>query len=310
MSFAKIPTKNLSHNEWLRLRKTGIGGSDVGAICGVNKYSSPVKIYQDKTTDTITEINNEATRIGHDLEDYCARRFMEETGLKVRKSNFMFRSTEHPFMLADVDRLVIGEDAGLECKTTNILNASQWKNGQIPISYVMQCYHYMYCTGRKTWYIACVILGKEFVYRKLTWNDDIINNIVSIEYDFWQNNVLKGIMPEPDGSSSSDNIISSMFPTAENKDVIKLTGFDEKLSKRDSLISEISQLEKEKKKIEQEIQIKMEDSEFAENDTHRIKWSNVETVRLDTQRLHKELPNIYNQFLKKTVSRRFQIKAV
>ena len=108
MSFTKIPTKNLSHNEWLRLRKTGIGGSDVGAICGVNKYSSPVKIYQDKTTDTITEINNEATRIGHDLEDYCARRFMEETGLKVRKSNFMYRSTEHPFMLADVDRLVIG----------------------------------------------------------------------------------------------------------------------------------------------------------------------------------------------------------
>lgn len=54
----------------------------------------------------------------------------------------------------------------------------------------------------------------------------------------------------------------------------------------------------------------MEDSEFAENDTHRIKWNNVETVRLDTQRLHKELPNIYDQFLKKTVSRRFQIKAV
>ena len=61
-----------------------------------------------------------------------------------------------------------------------------------------------------------------------------------------------------------------MFPTAENKDVIKLTGFDEKLSKRDSLISEISQLEKEKKKIEQEIQIKMEDSEFAEKPSERI----------------------------------------
>ncbi len=43
-----------------------------------------------------------------------AQRFMEATGLKARKSNFMYRSRRHPFMIADVDRLIVGEDAGLE----------------------------------------------------------------------------------------------------------------------------------------------------------------------------------------------------
>ena len=97
----------MSNEEWLTLRKTGIGGSDAGSICGVNPFGSPM------------ELDNEAVRQGHDLEDYVAQRFMEKTGLKVRRSNFMYRSVEHPFMIADVDRLVIGEDAGLECKTAS-----------------------------------------------------------------------------------------------------------------------------------------------------------------------------------------------
>ena len=34
----KISTAGMSREDWLRLRKTGIGGSDAGAICGLNPY--------------------------------------------------------------------------------------------------------------------------------------------------------------------------------------------------------------------------------------------------------------------------------
>ena len=83
--FEKIPLSGVSNTEWLRLRKSGIGGSDAGAICGVNPYSSAMKVFRDKTSDVVEELDNEAVRIGHDLEDYVAQRFMEATGLKVRK---------------------------------------------------------------------------------------------------------------------------------------------------------------------------------------------------------------------------------
>ena len=87
--FEKIPLSGVDNTGWLRLRKTGIGGSDAGAICGVNPYSSAMKVFQDKTSEETPEQDNEAIRIGHDLEDYVAQRFTEATGLKVRKSNFI-----------------------------------------------------------------------------------------------------------------------------------------------------------------------------------------------------------------------------
>ena len=87
--FDKISLTGVSNTEWLRLRKSGIGGSDAGAICGVNPYSSAMKVFRDKTREEVEEQDSEAVRIGHDLEDYVAQRFTEATGLKVRKSNFM-----------------------------------------------------------------------------------------------------------------------------------------------------------------------------------------------------------------------------
>lgn len=189
--FEKISLSGVDNTGWLRLRKSGIGGSDAGAICGVNPFSNAMKVFKDKTSEEIEEQDNEAIRIGHDLEDYVAQRFMEATGLKVRKSNFMYRSKEHPFMIADVDRLVVGEDAGLECKTASAYNADKWADGDIPLHYVMQCYHYMAVTGKKVWYIAAVILGMEFTYRRLEWDDALIERLISIEDNFWNNHVLK-----------------------------------------------------------------------------------------------------------------------
>ena len=130
--YEKIPTAGMSREGWLQLRKQGIGGSDAGAVCGLNPYSSKMKVFVDKTSDSTEVIDNEAIRIGNDLEQYVAQRFMEATGLKVRRSNFMYRSKEHPFMIADVDRLVIGEDAGLECKTASAYSADKWDDGKIP----------------------------------------------------------------------------------------------------------------------------------------------------------------------------------
>ena len=189
--YEKISLAGVTQKQWLKLRKNGIGGSDAAAICGLNPYSSAMKVYQDKISDTVTEVDNEAIRIGHDLEDYVARRFMEVTGLKVRKSNYMYKSIGHPWMLADVDRLVVGEDAGLECKTVSVYSADKWANGNIPLHYAIQCYHYMAVTGKRTWYIAAVILGKEFIYRKLEWDDELIENLIAALYFYRKKEIIE-----------------------------------------------------------------------------------------------------------------------
>ena len=305
----KISVRDMGRKEWLQLRRTGIGGSDAGAICGMNPYSSPMTVFQNKTCEVLEEQDNEAVRQGHDLEDYVAQRFMEATGLKVRRSNYMYRSEEYPFMIADVDRLVVGEDAGLECKTASAYNADKWKDGEIPLHYIMQCYHYMAVTGKRTWYIAAVILGREFTYRKLEWDDELIRQMIEAEQDFWENHVMKKVMPDPDGSKACDAVLEQYFHMAQKAGTIELTGFDEKLCRREEILSQISELQQEQSKIEQEVKLYMQENEFAVSDNYRVSWSNVETTRLDTQRIKQERPEIYRDYAKVSLSRRFQIKA-
>lgn len=212
-------------------------------------------------------------------------------------------------MIADVDRLVAGEDAGLECKTASIYNADKWENGNIPLHYVMQCYHYMAVTGRRTWYIAAVILGKEFTYRKLEWNDGLIDRLVEVEEDFWNNYVVKGIIPPPDGSKACDEVLEQYFHTARKESRIKLVGFDGKLRRREEILGFISVLQEEQKQIEQEVKLFMQDNERANSERYRVTWSNVNSMKLDTTRIKSEKPEIYADYAKASSYRKFTVKA-
>lgn len=304
-----ISTVSMSRDDWLMHRKSGIGGSDAGAICGLNPYASPMSVYLDKTGDGLPDQDNEAMRQGRDLEEYVARRFCEASGLKVRRSNRMYFSRENPFMLADVDRLIIGEDAGLECKTASAYSADKWKDGQIPPHYLIQCIHYMAVTGKKAWYIAVVILGQDFRYYRIDRDEEMVRNLISIEKDFWENHILTRTMPEPDGSKACDEVLEQYFRLSKKGSAIPLIGFDDKLKRREEIISLIGKLEQEQKQIEQEVKLYMEDNEMAFSDGYKVTWSSVESVRVDAKKLKAEAPHIYRDFTRQTSSRRFTVKA-
>lgn len=307
--YEKIPVKGMDTVEWLKLRKSGIGGSDAGAVCGLDPYKSPASVFKDKTCSSVETKGNESMRQGRDLEQYVADRFSEATGLKVRRSNFMYRNIKYPWMIANADRLVAGEDAGLECKTASAYSADKWKDGNIPLHYIMQCYHYMAVTGKKAWYIAAAILGKEFVYHRLEWDGSLISQLIETEKNFWQEHVIKGRMPDPDGSKACDEVLAQYFHTANKGTFIKLSGFDGKLDRRAEIIEQVAILQQEQAKIEQELKKYIGENESAYSSRYRVSWSNVETSRLDTKRIRMEQPDIYKNYSKVSVSRRLHIKA-
>ena len=220
-----VSTIDLPKTDWLKYRKKGITGTDAGAICGLNPYSSAFQIYQDKITDEIEEFDNESMRQGRDLEEYVARRFSEETGLKVRRANAIFQNEENPFMLADFDRLIVGQKAGLECKTVSPYSSDKWNDGNIPLHYQMQVQHYLAVSGFDCWYIAAVVFGREFLIRKIERDEELINYLIDIERGFWYNNVLAGIMPEPDGSDNCSEMIAKMYFKGQENKTINLSGY-------------------------------------------------------------------------------------
>lgn len=303
-----VSTLNLDKENWLRYRKRGIGGSDAGAVCGLNPYRTAIQVYYDKTSEEIGEIDNEAMRQGRELEEYVARRFSEAAGKKVRRANAMFYDEKNPFMLADVDRMIVGENAGLECKTASPYLAEHWKDGQIPAHYQLQCHHYMAVTGADCWYIAVLIYGREFKYHRIERDEELINYLTEVEKDFWENHVQKRILPNPDGSKIADSVIAQYYKQSV-PEMIPLTGFDEKLQRRQELLAVMERMDMEKKQIEQELKMYLGEAEFAENEHYRVSWKAVCSNRLDEKRLKEELPEIYEKYRKETVSRRFMIKA-
>jgi len=304
-----VDTTKINHEEWLRYRKMGISGTDAGSICGLNPYKSSLQVFIDKTTDTIEEIDNEAMKQGRDLEEYVAQRFCEATGKKVRRANAIFSSDENPWMLANFDRLIVGEKAGLECKTVSAYGEDKWKDGAIPMHYLLQCQHYLAVSGFDAWYIAALVFGREFIVHKIERDEELISNLIHIEKHFWESHVLSGVMPNPDGSKATDKFLSQYFEKAKKDSAIELIGFDAKLERRDAIIKEIDKLQKEQSQIEQEVKLYMEDNEVAVSERYRVLWSNVDSTRFDTKRFKLEKPELYKEYAMQSTFRKFQIRA-
>lgn len=306
-----VDTTKISHEEWLKYRKMGITGTDAGSIVGMNPYRSALQVFVDKTTDNIDNFDNEAMKQGRDLEEYVAQRFCEATGKKVRRANAIFVSNEHPFMLADFDRMVVGERAGLECKTVSAYSADKWKNGAIPLHYQLQVQHYLAVSGYDAWYVAALIFSKEFIVHKIERDEELIQSLITIEKRFWEQNVLSGIMPDPDGSKTADEVLAKYFPQKEGVSVPLPQQMDNQLRRRAELVELIGKLETEKSIIEQEVKkyLGTSDATEAENESFYIRWKNVATSRVDVEKLRKEAPDIYEKFKTTTYSKRLTIRS-
>lgn len=306
-----VDVNKISHEEWLKYRKMGITGTDASSICGLNPFRSSMQVFIDKTTDNIDNFDNEAMRQGRELEEYVAQRFCEATGKKVRRANAIFMNDKHSWMLADFDRLVVGEKAGLECKTVSAYSADKWANGAIPLHYQLQCQHYLAVSGYDCWYIAALILGKEFIVRKIERDEELIQSLITIEKRFWEQNVLAGVMPEPDGSKQAGELLAKYYPREKGKKVLLSEQFSLQLKRREELAELIKKMETEKKTIEQSLVKYLGENESteAENGKFYVKWISYDTPRIDTDLLKSEAPEIYERYKKTSTVSRLTIKS-
>ena len=307
-----VSLKEISHEEWLKYRKTGLTGTDAGAIVGLNPYRSAFAVFQDKLSANTEEKDNEAMRQGRDLEAYVAQRFTKETGLKVRKANAIYYNEDHPFMLANFDRMIVGEKAGLECKTVSPYSSDKWENGKIPLHYQMQIQHYLAVSGLECWYLAALIFGTGFLVHKVERDEEMIRNLITIEEKFWKENILGHKIPDPDGSSNYTELLNKLYFGTPKEHQVQLFQVGEDIRRREEIKKLIEKLEKEKKVIEQKIQLQMgaADATYAVADNYSISWTSTVTQRLDSKRLKEEEPEIYQKYLKESNGKRFLVKQI
>lgn len=301
-------TKSMSKEEWLKNRQAGIGGSDASAIAGLNPWKSSIKLYMDKKEDNPKENKSSRMELGNRLEGLVAELFTEETGLKVRNVNGILKNEQYPFALANIDRAIVGEKAFLECKTTNSFALKEWEEG-VPPHYEIQCLHYMAITGATHCYIAALIGNSDFIWHKIERDQETIDYLMQIEKEFWEENILKDIVPLPDGTDAYSEYLKEKYKKSNGKEIELhlLKDGPQKLLRYDEIVSDIKALESEKKFIEQEIQLHMEEFEVAKIGDRKITWKNSSRTSIDSKKLKSEMPEIAEQFMKTSTSRTFRI---
>lgn len=305
-----VNTLNMEHTQWLQARTQGIGGSDVSAIAGLNKWKSAVQVFFEKTQAIEKEdIQSEAAYFGNVLEEVVANEFAKRTDLKVQRRNAILQHPEYPWMLANVDRLIVGEKIGLECKSASEYLKKEWEGEEVPAAYLLQCQHYMAVTGYEAWWIAVLIGGNKFVHKKIERDEELIQYLIDIEKDFWLNNVEKNEPPMFDGSDASTELLKHLYPESITDSFVSLGKQEELLIEaRDQVDREIKVLQEQKEEYENKIKAKLGTNEAGGTENYKVYWKSYTTNRFDSKRFKAEHPDLYGKYVKETTSRRFSVK--
>jgi len=303
-----VKTLNMDRNEWLEWRRRGIGGSDAAAVAGLNPWKSPIEVYLEKIGELPEPEDNEKMYWGRVLEDVVAKEFTERTGKKVRRRNAMLQHPEYTFMIANVDRVLVGEKVGLECKTTSEYAKDNWKDDRVPDYYILQCQHYMAVTGYQGWWIAVLIGGNKLAYKYIERDEDIINYLIQIESEFWQM-VQDRIPPAVDGSESSAEILKILYPESEPDSETILPSEAETLISEYELACEEERKAKERKEeAANKLKALLGEYETGRIGDRLVSWKTVRSYRLDSKALKAAHPEIYQEFAREHSYRRFSIK--
>ena len=310
-----ISTKKMTKKEWLLQRRTGIGGSDVATILGLNKYNTPYQLWLDKTGQIEVEDSDvsEAAHFGNVLEEVVAKEFTERTGKKVRISNKMYAHKDYPYLKANIDRDIVKENAILECKTASIYLTERWEGDEIPEQYICQVQHYMNVLNRDYAYIAVLIGGQKFVWKKVERDQELIDIIQEKLVEFWEVNILRKIAPPIDGSQATVDFIKEHYKYSETGKEISLNKeFDEWITKR----NELKDTEKIVKNSINEIENFMKqalgekEAEIGITPQHLISWKPQTRTSIDSKVLKEKYPDIYENVLKSSTNKTLRIKEI
>lgn len=297
-----------SKEEWLALRKQlGIGGSEAGSVIGLNPYKSAYTLWAEKTGKIPEFEGNLTTEVGSYLEEFVAQLFTRETGKKVRRKNRILVNTDYPFAFADVDRLVVGEKALLEIKTTNSLPAiKKIRNKEYPEQWYAQMTHYLAVSGLEKAYLAVLVECRDFKIFELDRDEAEISALMCVEEKFW-GNVQTNTPPPADGLESTSKTITALYPES-NTDNVNLYSYQTELARYMELSEQIKNLEQAKEEAANKVKAFLGEAGKGESDRYRVAWTSSERRTFDSKRFAKENPDIdMDSYYKVSTYRTFKV---
>ena len=283
------------HEAWEKLRMQGIGGSDVAVIMGYNPWKKPYALYCEKVglvpPEDLSE--NEAVEWGTKLEPIVAQKFSEVTGKKLKRWGTVC-NPDAPWQMANFDRLIVGEDCGLECKTANAFKKEEWEGDSVPDAYYCQCQWYMALSDYNSWWIACLIGGQHFEYKLIPRNDAFIAEMLEKVTDFWENHVVAKVPPEVDGSESCTDALKKAYPESNGVEIALPSQANEIIARLDELDKTAKLIKDQQEEAKNQLKLLLGDNEVGVIGDRKVTWKTQNgRTTIDSKLLKKKYPDAY-----------------
>jgi len=284
------------------MRRLGLGTSDFPILMQASKYKTPVDLWAEKTGRVEPEdlSKKDAVFWGIHLEEPILRaipNFFPELPHKVRKDRRTYWGNE--YIYAHLDGR-IGKDIA-EIKNQSIFQSTSWDDGQIPPWYYWQGIAALLCCKKaEAWHIFALLGGQNLVHRTI-YREDCINDIkfaLMRADEFWNKNVKEDVAPEIQNESD----LRLVYPPEETFGSILITEeIKKKLEKASELDSLISRLGKQAKELKGQAKIAIGQAETVNDGEGNVLYTftyRKGKTTVDSAKLKKEFPDIYEQVIK------------
>jgi putative phage-type endonuclease len=303
----------MSEDQWLAARRKGIGASEASAVAGINPWLSPLAVYYDKLGELPDDArpDNEAIEWGLELEKVIAARWSKKTGIRHIETPYIWQHKEYDWMICNLD--FIFEENGvkgpLEIKTTNERNKSQWidefGDTTVPDWYMLQKQHQLAVMDCTYGYISCLIGGQQLVWKRIERDDELIAQLIEIEKRFWEVNVMQRILPPAVGLDTETELLKLRYPKGQPTTIELPLKAKEYIEIRNKADKEIKAHEKIKDAAENELRLLMGENEIGIVDDITIRYTEIKSKRIDSGKLKKEQPEIFEMYANENSYRRF-----
>lgn len=260
-------------------RLSGIGSSEIAAVCGLSDYAGPYDVYCQKLQITEPFAGNKFTDFGERLEPVLVDWYREKRSVSLRYPCPTYTHAQHEWVKATPDAIVLDPDeAGLvECKTADWRLAHKWGpegTDDIPDAYLAQCAWQMAVLDLP-WVDVVALVDRDFQVYRVVRNYSFEESLLEIGSRFWHDHVLAKVPPPVDGSEACAQYLN-LRHTRPSDQLLAADDEGERLAGELKVIQDgRKELEKSEKEVKNKIRALIGDHRGLATSVGRIYWSPV-----------------------------------
>lgn len=327
---AQVSTSRMTRKNWLKIRRHGVGGSDVGKLIYPSKWGGPLSLYMEKiSTEEPEDEGSDYTDYGTILEEALRGTYLPtalvrygipKKAFEIYRSPFVYVSADKEWEMANIDGLVEfkqpveingiqipAEMIGAEFKTAGFQTGKQWDDNSIPETYYCQVQWYMGVLNLN-YFIVLVLIDRRPEVRIIVRNQDYIDAIRGRAESFWLDNVKALDPPLATGADADLEALSKLFPAVQKEELVEVETLDAPMRAYLAVKDKISELTDQKNELEAVIKQAIGDNKGAYSGDLEAKWSRWESERFDSKTFKEKHPELAGQYIKTVIGGRLDIR--